>query len=583
MKKNGFTLIELLAVIIILGILMLIAIPSVTSYINNSRKQSYVSSVKELIRGTTNLVNSGELEISNDPKTTYYIPCTCVNNENGEARSPYGNFDPAYVVVTYDESGYDYYFTGRDTSDVGVPSPVSSNVFDKEHILSNITSIDTSIGIKGTEQVVIYKDDCSGIKETKDVSKTVSGKNVSICKDVNGTIYWALQDTDSDGTIDKLVISEFEVDGVRKGSISGTASYTSSSQVPWIGTTSYDSSTNPLYNVSNVSIEGNVYPSSTAYWFYGLGYNVQSIHANISDIGMCHVTSTKYMLAYIGHESTTIDLGDINSWDTSSVTNMENMFNNYGFSLPNFILDLNNWDVSNVTSMAYMFYASGHQPNDYILHIEEWDTSSVTNIKWFLCSAGLIAKNFSVDLSNLNLSNVTNFEYILCYAGRFSYEWYVGDLGGWDTSNATSMNSLFSGSGYYVDTWSAGNIKNWDTSKVKDMQGMFSDVGAYAKKIILDLSTWDTSSLTDIYQMFYGCGGSSNTMQKFYLDISGWNTSKITGVGYAFYVTASRAQEWTIIIPKTNSNGLTNTTTKMYGKTNAATPYNDHVFTISSQ
>ena len=38
MNKKGFTLIELLAVIIILGILMLIAIPSVTNYINNSRQ-----------------------------------------------------------------------------------------------------------------------------------------------------------------------------------------------------------------------------------------------------------------------------------------------------------------------------------------------------------------------------------------------------------------------------------------------------------------------------------------------------------------------------------------------------------------
>ena len=48
-KKNGFTLIELLAVIIILGILMIIAIPSVTSYINNSRKSAYVDTAKEII------------------------------------------------------------------------------------------------------------------------------------------------------------------------------------------------------------------------------------------------------------------------------------------------------------------------------------------------------------------------------------------------------------------------------------------------------------------------------------------------------------------------------------------------------
>ena len=50
--KKGFTLIELLAVIIILGILMLVAIPSVTKYISDSRKEGYVATAKTIIDGT---------------------------------------------------------------------------------------------------------------------------------------------------------------------------------------------------------------------------------------------------------------------------------------------------------------------------------------------------------------------------------------------------------------------------------------------------------------------------------------------------------------------------------------------------
>ena len=46
MKKNGFTLVELLAVIVILAIILVIAVPKITDTINNARKASIESSVK---------------------------------------------------------------------------------------------------------------------------------------------------------------------------------------------------------------------------------------------------------------------------------------------------------------------------------------------------------------------------------------------------------------------------------------------------------------------------------------------------------------------------------------------------------
>ena len=73
--KKWFTLIELLAVIIILGILMLVAIPSVTKYISDSRKEGYVATAKTIIDGTRNLVNKGSIDMF-DTGVTYYIPYT---------------------------------------------------------------------------------------------------------------------------------------------------------------------------------------------------------------------------------------------------------------------------------------------------------------------------------------------------------------------------------------------------------------------------------------------------------------------------------------------------------------------------
>ena len=174
MKNKGFTLIELLAVIIILGILMLIAIPSVTNYINNSRKSTYVNTIDQIIKGTIAKVNSGDIEIY-DTETTYYVPCTCIKLENGEAKSPYGKFDPAYVVVTFDGDNYNYYFTGKDVQNMGVPTITKSELLTKETIVANVDAIDTTIGINGTKNVAIFNDDCSEIEETKPVGDTVSG------------------------------------------------------------------------------------------------------------------------------------------------------------------------------------------------------------------------------------------------------------------------------------------------------------------------------------------------------------------------------------------------------------------------
>ncbi len=125
-NKKGFTLIELLAVIIILGVLMIIAIPSVTQYISNSRKSAFAQSASGYIDDTRNMVNQATKVQLFDVNTLYLIPVghedgkSCVAVEKG-GRSPFSDtWEYAYVGVTYNGKNYNYYFVAKDGSNQGI-------------------------------------------------------------------------------------------------------------------------------------------------------------------------------------------------------------------------------------------------------------------------------------------------------------------------------------------------------------------------------------------------------------------------------------------------------------------------------
>ena len=165
-NKKGFTLIELLAVIIILGILMIIAIPSVTKYINDSRKEAYIKTAKQVVSGARNLVNEGKLEMF-DTTATYYIPNSCIKSENGIAKSPYGEFVKAYVGVIYNGNGYNYYWISVDDTGQGIKNTIESDELNVDDIESDIKESEVDLSIVGNTNIILQLDesDCSSFRE----------------------------------------------------------------------------------------------------------------------------------------------------------------------------------------------------------------------------------------------------------------------------------------------------------------------------------------------------------------------------------------------------------------------------------
>ena len=150
-NKKGFTLVELLAVIVILGLLMAIAIPSVTKYITQSRKKTLISSVDSYVTAVTTAVNDNEFGAMSKEDTMYYVPVS--NNENNSCVSlekggtdPFGNWMQAYVVVNYDADkySYDYYFTFFDDAGYGMELTEISKIDASSNLIINPSPVDAS-------------------------------------------------------------------------------------------------------------------------------------------------------------------------------------------------------------------------------------------------------------------------------------------------------------------------------------------------------------------------------------------------------------------------------------------------------
>ena len=145
-NKKGFTLIELLAAIVILGVLMMVAIPAMTKYIENAKRDVFADTAKKYIAAVrySMLSNSYECKVDStsgadiryscgladlDADASLYliVPASLIDVENETKTSPWGkpfNGSTAYVLVKNvgDELApkYEYYFAGVDTLGNGI-------------------------------------------------------------------------------------------------------------------------------------------------------------------------------------------------------------------------------------------------------------------------------------------------------------------------------------------------------------------------------------------------------------------------------------------------------------------------------
>lgn len=127
-NKKGFTLIELLAVIVILGVLLGIAIPKVSQYINNSNKDSFVEQAQLIISSVNYDATSLLFPQPIQKNDVTIVTLDMVSLKDTNYKSSFGGtylYNKSYVAIINVGTGidpeYKYFFAAQDSKGYAIP------------------------------------------------------------------------------------------------------------------------------------------------------------------------------------------------------------------------------------------------------------------------------------------------------------------------------------------------------------------------------------------------------------------------------------------------------------------------------
>ena len=212
--------------------------------------------------------------------------------------------------------------------------------------------------------------------------------------------------------------------------------------------------------------------------------------------------STQFNPEYVNADYA--DYGTIDKWNTSQVTNMQNLF----VDKTTFNENIGSWNVSNVTDMSDMFYSALAFNQD----IGSWNVGNVTDMSWMFYNA-IIFNNNGQSLARWYVGNVTDMSYMFRRALVFNQ-----DIGSWNVGNVINMRYMFNHAAAFnqdIGSWNVGNVTNMDQ--------MF----LFASVFNQDIGSWNVGNVINMSFMFYGAS-------VFDQDIGSWNVSAVTNMNEMF-------------------------------------------------
>lgn len=169
MKKQnnrGFTLVELLTVFVILGIIMLVAIPNVMGILDKNKKSTYIQNAKQMITLAEYKLSANATIPKPSTGQIVVFPLGCLDHTELEKGPEGGNYDLNQSFVALYNSGgtYQYWVTLREVlsgKKRGIPL-LDRSTLNKEDAITLVADLNTNYSlttggtIPGMSGTIIY-------------------------------------------------------------------------------------------------------------------------------------------------------------------------------------------------------------------------------------------------------------------------------------------------------------------------------------------------------------------------------------------------------------------------------------------
>lgn len=393
--KKGFTLIELLAVILILGIIALIAIPTVNKILNEAREGAFRTSSDNIMKSMEQACQTSLIRGYNPVLSYIFTDGKSSSKLEVKGTMP----DDGYVFLDNECSVTDYFlrdknYTYSNGEDIRQDYMLKAPTEENTSILKTLypSYYDNIVTVNFINNITVPE----GAIEVKDPSVSGGGKIKS----------WLIEDS---GKYNLYVGSGRKIYG----------NYISSFLF------------NDLTNMININLTN--FDTTFVSTLNSIFMSCSSIK-NI-DVSNWNTSNVKDMKNVFRGCNSLLSI-DVSNWDVRKVSDMFCLF--YVCSELK-ELDLSNWKVDNVTSMAYIFSDCYKLKT---LNISNWDINKLTGTE------GMLNANFVLNKVIMNNSDYTSVNKIIANIESKTSE-YIGTISITGVDNISKVDTTTANSKYW--------------------------------------------------------------------------------------------------------------------------------------